>query len=122
MSRRSALPRTIDVASGQHPDIQDGRSQTTSYPRAPRRRAALSVRTRLTSEVVELAFDHCESAAAECDVAPDAICLKCGALSCGAHGAGDGDQRRCAECGGKVAGLLAASIDVVLDARFRRRG
>jgi hypothetical protein len=121
MSRRSALPRTIDVASGQRPDTTDGRSQTTSYPRTPRRRAALRIRTRLTSEVVELAFDHCEIPAG-CDHAPDAICLKCGALSCREHGAtaASGDQRRCAECGGKVADLLTAAIDVVLDARFRR--
>lgn len=58
-----------------------------------------------------------------CDVAPDAICVKCGALSCREHGAAVAadDQRRCAECGGKVADLLTASIDIVLDARFRRK-
>ena len=121
MSRRSALPRTIDVASGQRPDTTDRRSQTTSYPRAPRRRAALRVRTRLTSEVLELAFDQCESARKPCDIAPDSICAKCGTLSCREHGETlTKNKRCCTACGGEVVDLLTASIDVVIDARLRR--
>jgi hypothetical protein len=78
----------------------------------------------LTSEVVELAFDRCETTSAGCDIAPDSICTKCGSLSCSEHGdaAADGKKRRCAECGGEVVDLLTASIDIVLDALLRRRG
>jgi len=122
MSRRSASSRTIDVTSGHRPDTLDDRSQTTSYPRVTRRRATLRVRTRLTSEVVELAFEHCEIAAAGCDASPDSICAKCGMLCCGDHGAAatSGKKRRCADCGGEVVDLLTASIDIVIDARLRR--
>jgi len=85
-------------------------------------RATLRVRTRLTSEVVELAFEHCEIAAAGCDASPDSICAKCGMLCCGDHGAAatSGKKRRCADCGGEVVDLLTASIDIVIDARLRR--
>ncbi len=71
---------------------------------------------------MELAFEHCETTAAGCDIAPDSICAKCGTLSCNVHGdpSVDGKKRRCAECGGEVVDLLTASIDVVIDARMRR--
>ena len=68
---------------------------------------------------MELAFDRCENPAG-CDHAPDAICLKCGALSCSDHRATEGEHRRCAACGGTLAELLTGPIDLVLDARFRR--
>lgn len=108
MSRRSALSRPIVVAPG-----------PLSYPRA---RRGNRVRTRLVSEVVELAFDRCEGADSDCSGIPDGICAGCGTVRCSEHTATPtSDVRACTDCGGRIHELLTAAVEVVLDARFRRR-
>jgi hypothetical protein len=119
MSRRSALPRAINVVPGAHPDTVDDRSPAPSYPRTRRGKTVRRVRgARLISEVVELAFDRCDEAG--CERAPDGICGACGSLACRHHAAPADGKRSCAACGGRVYDLLTAPVDLVIDARFRR--
>jgi hypothetical protein len=119
MSRRSALPRAINVLPGAHPDTIDDRSPSPSYPRTRRGKTTRPVRgARLISEVVELAFDACD--AADCTHSPDGICGACGSLMCREHAAPADGTRTCPACDGVVHDLLTAAVDLVIDARFRR--
>ena len=119
MSRRSALPRALNVMPGAHPDTVDDRSSAPSYPRTPRGKRVRRVRgARLISEVVELAFERCEDAG--CERSPDGICGACGALACRDHAVPAEGKRSCSACGGDVFDLLTAPVDLVIDARFRR--
>jgi hypothetical protein len=119
MTRRSALHASGDAAADNPSERLDDRSPLPSYPRKPRGRAPHRVR-RLVREVIEFAFETCESEA--CAQSPDGICMRCGTVRCAAHAAPARDgRRRCSDCGGVVDDLLTAPIEVVLDARLRER-
>ena len=75
----------------------------------------------LVGEVIAIAFDRCEAAAADaaCGARPDALCTGCGTARCPDHGVGADDDRRCSTCSAPVLTLASAAFDAVLDTRLR---
>jgi hypothetical protein len=75
----------------------------------------------LVGEVIAIAFDRCEAAAAEaiCGARPDALCTGCGTARCADHGTGADDDRSCTTCAASLLTLASAPFDAVLDTRLR---